>query len=117
MLVYEPTTVPGTENNDDPNAISGVQTDVFTLGDVRGGYRGNDIEDYNDGCEQGFYLKRANLADVKFYTKLANAEIPQCAFEEPDDAEYHYYIFDDATVLCDCPECLATIEPITTSAN
>ncbi len=84
-----------------------VEADTaFTLGDIRGGYRPDTIKEYNDGCEQGYFLKRKDLANVDFYTKLANAEIPQCAFEETDDTEYHYYIFDDATVLCDCPECL-----------
>ena len=78
---------------------------TVTLGDIRGGYRVG-ISSYDIGCEQGNYLKRANLADVKFYTKLANAEIPQCKFEEDHDTEFYYYIFDDATVLCDCPECL-----------
>jgi type II secretory pathway pseudopilin PulG len=77
---------------------------AFTLGDIRGGYRTSG--DYAAGCEEGNFLKRSNLANVKMYTKLANQEIPQCAFEESDNAEYHYYIFDDATVLCDCPECL-----------
>lgn len=79
---------------------------AFTLGDIRGGYRPDANMDYDDGCDQGYFLKRRDLANVDFYTKLANAEIPQCAFEEPDNTEYHYYIFNDATVLCDCPECL-----------
>jgi prepilin-type N-terminal cleavage/methylation domain-containing protein len=89
---------------------------AFTLGDVRGGYRNiTTYPDYDDGCEAGFFLKREGLAGVKMYTKLANAEIPQCAFEESDNAEYQYYIFNDGTVLCDCPECLETIEPLTTN--
>ena len=80
----------------------------FTLGDIRGGYRTNG--DYNIGCETGHYLKRQNLADVKFYTYLANQEIPQCAFQESHNKNYHYYIFSDATVLCDCPECIENIK-------
>ena len=81
---------------------------AFTLGDVRGGYRTSG--DYAAGCEEGNFLKRQNLADVKMYTKLANAEIPQCAFEESANQEYNYYIFSDGTVLCDCPECLEAIK-------
>lgn len=84
---------------------------AFTLGDVRGGYRNTaTYPDYNEGCEYGNYLKRQNLAGVKMYTKLANAEIPQCAFEESDNQEYNYYIFSDGTVICDCPECLEAIK-------
>lgn len=81
---------------------------AFTLGDIRGGYRV--VSSYDVGCQQGNYLKRADLADVKFYTKLANGEIPQCAFEEPNEEEYYYYIFEDATVICDCPECLEAMK-------
>jgi hypothetical protein len=55
-------------------------------------------------------MVRGNLADVKMYTKLANAEIPQCAFEESANQEYNYYIFSDGTVLCDCPECIEAIK-------
>ncbi len=76
---------------------------AFTLGDIRGGYRV--VSDYDIGCERGNYLKRADLADVKFYTYLANKEIPKCAFET-DTEDYYYYIFEDATVICSCPECL-----------
>ena len=79
---------------------------AFTLGDIRGGYRPDPNVDYDKGCESGHFLKRRDLAGVNFYEKLANAEIPQCAFEDTDNKEYHYYIFPDATVLCDCPECL-----------
>lgn len=79
-----------------------------TLGDIRGGYR--TAGDYAIGCETGHYLKRKDLADVKFYTYLANQEIPQCAFEETDEVDYHYYIFSDATVLCDCPECVEALK-------
>lgn len=81
---------------------------AFTLGDVRGGYR-KGVSSYDIGCEQGNYLKRENLKDVKMYTKLANQEIPRCAFEESDKTDYYYYIFEDATVLCDCPECLEAL--------
>ncbi len=84
-----------------------LSTTSPTLGDIRGGYRTSG--DYNDGCEAGFFLKRSDLADVKMYTKLANQEIPQCAFEEVDNKEYNYYIFSDGTVLCDCPECIEAV--------
>lgn len=83
---------------------------AFTLGDVRGGYRDKTAyPDYDKGCEQGNYLKRDNLKGVKMYTKLANGEIPQCKFNEDSDVEYYYYVFPDATVLCDCPECLEAL--------
>ncbi len=82
----------------------------FTLGDLRGGYRGTITDKYDVGCELGFYLKKKSLEDSNFYQYMANAEIPQCAFEEANDQEYYYYIFDDATVLCSCPECLEAIK-------
>lgn len=77
---------------------------AFTLGDIRGGYREEGT--YDEGCDSKRYLKRKDLANVKFYSYLANGELPQCAFEEPHEEEYQYYIFSDATVLCDCPDCL-----------
>ncbi|MBR6552181.1 MAG: prepilin-type N-terminal cleavage/methylation domain-containing protein [Clostridia bacterium] len=77
----------------------------FTLGDIRGGYRATTISSYDVGCKRGNYLKREELAVIPFYTYLANGEIPICAFQSDNDT-YSYYIFSDATVLCDCPKCL-----------
>ena len=82
----------------------------FTLGDLRGGYRGTIADKYDVGCELGFYLKKESLEDSNFYQYMANAEIPQCAFEEPNGKDYYYYIFDDGSVLCSCPECLEAIK-------
>lgn len=78
---------------------------AFTIGDIRGGYRDEAISSYDIGCMRGNYLKRSDLEEVPFYTYLANKEIPICAFQE-NEGQYSYYIFPDATVLCDCPECL-----------
>lgn len=82
--------------------------DCFTLGDVRGGYRNTSINpEYRDGIiNEGKYLKKQRLANALFYVYLGNAEVPVCPFAEDDNTEYHYYIFEDGTVLCDCPECL-----------
>lgn len=93
-----------------PLGDGAVSVDVFTLGDLRGGYRGDIAEKYDVGCELGFYLKKESLEDAGFYQYLANSEIPQCAFEETDNADYYYYIFDDGSVLCNCPECLEAVK-------
>ena len=85
---------------------------AFTIGDIRGGYRDKAISSYDIGCMRGNYLKRSALKDVPFYTYLANKEIPTCAFQE-DAGQYSYYIFPDATVLCDCPECLENMGLLT----
>lgn len=89
------------------NQIPG--TVAFTLGDLRGGYRPTSYPDYNDGCKYGYHLKKKKLKDVKFYTYLANQEIPVCPFADFDDTDpsnnYYYYIFEDGTVLCSCPKC------------
>lgn len=78
---------------------------AFTLGDIRGGYRVSG--DYDGGCEAGYFLKRADLAEVKFYKYLASGELPYCSFNEEDGPQkYYYYVFSDGTVLCDCPECI-----------
>lgn len=77
---------------------------AFTLGDLRGGYRPNSNQDYEEGCKNGYHLKKKKLADVKFYKYLANQEIPVCPFEDKTN-DYYYYIFEDGTVLCSCPEC------------
>lgn len=102
VLVNKAMAIPVGENS--------VEIKPFTLGDLRGGYRGEIAEKYDIGCELGFYLKKESLKDSNFYQYLANGEIPQCAFEEADGREYYYYIFDDGTVLCSCPECLEAIK-------
>lgn len=103
VLVYENATT-----GEIPVAISGKT--AFTLGDLRGGYRDiNTRPDYSDGCLDGNYLKKKKLADVPFYKYLGNAEIPVCPFADfkniSTDDDYFYYIFEDGTVLCSCPDC------------
>ena len=88
----------------------------FTLGEVRGGYRTDANSSYNDGCDNGHFLKRKDLGSVPFYTYLANKEIPLCGFQTDDD-KYIYYIFPDATVLCDCPQCLDNLELLSEVQN
>ena len=95
--------------------IEGV--DVFTLGDLRGGYRPVAEEDdpvngkdYKAGCEElNCFLKKKKLADIYFYKWLDNEEIPVCPFAELEksngEKHYYYYVFEDGTVLCYCPEC------------
>lgn len=81
----------------------------FTLGDLRGGYRPDNIPEYNDGCKEEngwYYLKKEKLEDMAFYKYLANAEIPVCPFTDAENKVfYNYYIFEDGTVLCSCPKC------------
>ena len=85
---------------------------AFTISDLRGGYRPANILDYNEGCKQGYYLKKKKLDEptpIAFYNYLANAEIPVCPFADYKDTDpsnnYYYYIFEDGTVICSCPEC------------
>lgn len=90
---------------------------AFTIGDIRGGYRdknqpncGDDAEGYRNGCDiYGNYLKKERLKDNKFFWYLTNEEIPVCPFADYENEaitdDYHYYIFEDGTVICDCPEC------------
>lgn len=83
---------------------------AFTLGDLRGGYRDvNNVPDYNDGCLNGNYLKKAKLKDTPFHNYLSNNEIPVCPFADYDNTDktddYYYYIFEDGSVICSCPEC------------
>ncbi len=88
-------------------AVPGVI--AFTLGDLRGGYRADKFADYDTGFDQGHYLKKEKLKNVKFYQYLVNQEIPVCPFADFDDNDktndYLYYIFEDGTVLCSCPKC------------
>ena len=79
---------------------------AFTLGDLRGGYRPSNLKEYEEGFVGGYYLKKEKLKNIEFYTYLANQEIPVCPFSDPDKDEiYYYYIFEDGTVICSCPEC------------
>lgn len=78
---------------------------AFTLGDLRGGYRPSNIVDYEDGWVAGYHLKKKKLENVEFYKYLPNQEIPVCPFSDPDEEIYYYYIFDDGSVICSCPEC------------
>ncbi len=96
----------------DKHNISGK--DPFTLGDIRGGYRPEGIEDYNEGCSKGYYLKKSAMGDTMFYKYLSNQEIPMCPFskftDEDKTNDYYYYIFwdtieDDVKVICSCPDC------------
>ncbi len=106
----------------------------MTLAALRGGYRPNSNDndplhglDYDEGCKQGYYLKKKKyeahqdgetwVPATRFYEFLDNYEVPVCPFVEakysrdgaPDSRtqapEYMYFIFEDGTVLCSCPEC------------
>lgn len=80
----------------------------FTLAALRGGYRDTSVyPDYKEGCDAGYYLKKQRLADVKFYTYLDNQELPVCPFEEDNETgtPYCYYVLEDGSVHCTCPEC------------
>lgn len=88
------------ESQDIPGKIA------FTMGDLRGGYRPSNLKEYEEGFVGGYYLKKKKLENVEFYKYLANQEIPVCPFSDPDNDEiYYYYIFEDGTVMCSCPEC------------
>lgn len=88
---------------------------VLTIGDIRGGYRQDygqytdDADGYRLGCDDGHYLKKKALENDPFYVTLYNEEIPVCPFADFENTDtkddYHYYIFADGTVLCDCPHC------------
>ncbi len=93
-------------NGDTCFKLTADEDEAFTLGDLRGGYRTNASLEYNEGCKQGYYLKKKKLENTAFYKYLANQEIPVCPFSDPEENEiYYYYIFEDGTVLCSCPEC------------
>ncbi len=86
---------------------------------------------YNDGCsydadyaekhpsektprtnpQATCFLKKKVLGDQPFYEYLDNMEIPVCPFVDDytakDEPEFFYYIFEDGTVLCSCPDCNA----------
>ncbi len=96
--------------------VSGV-----TLGEIRNGYRNPDnvnsadyIEEYRDGCDEGYYLKKKKLADVPLYKYFLNQELPICPFanfgDSDTDNDYFYYITwdasaEDVVVVCSCPKC------------
>lgn len=95
---------------------------AFTLGDLRGGYM-DGAESYKyaiygkveekgqkfsqEDVAHGYYLKKKDLADDKpFYEYFAqqgsaSEQIPECPFGD----EYKYYIFEDGSVICSCPQC------------
>ncbi len=77
---------------------------AFTLGDLRGGYRDINIEEYNKGCDYGYFLKKEKLKNIMFYTYCVNHEPPVCPFSD-DDNPIYYYIFEDGTVLCPNEAC------------
>ncbi len=91
--------------------VSGMN--VFTLGDLRGGYRGDPETDYKKFCEDPYFhfLKKEALADKDFYVYLHNEEIPVCPFADYEDNDpsnnYYYYVFYDGKVLCSCSKCNA----------
>lgn len=104
---------------------------TFTIGDIRGGYFGQEqwnahpeltksygpydeynVDKYDIGCDYGYYLKKNRYKDNQFYYQLANEEIPvcPCANYENDkdkiyDDNYCYLVFEDGTVMCNCPHC------------
>lgn len=88
--------------------------DVFTLGDLRGGYRDDENLDYKDYAtpEYNHYLKKKRLENVDFYLYLDNQEIPICPFADLKDSDtendYYYYVFEDGSVICSCPKCNET---------
>lgn len=102
------------------NKIDSTNQLVFTLGDLRGGYRDlNRYEEYKDGCDYDpvqrpngprNYLKKQRLAADPIYIYFDNQEIPVCPFVEEEYSrttapQYLYYVMADGKVLCTCPEC------------
>ncbi len=78
----------------------------FTLGALRGGYRPTGIADYDEGCQQGYYLKKERLEDKPFYAYLDNEKIPVCPFADENNSQgYYYYVLEDGTVVCSGKEC------------
>ncbi len=55
------------------------------------------------------YLKKRLMGDIPFYKCLSNEEIPLCPFadyeNERTDDDYYYYILEDGSVHCTCPDC------------
>lgn len=82
-------------------------TGAATIGAIRGGYRDtSECKDYKEGCEKGNFLKKQKYESTLLVDFLANKELPICPFDDEDNPKYHYYIFEDGTVLCDCEKCL-----------
>ena len=82
----------------------------FTLAALRGGYRPDIIVDYKVGCDAGYYLKKKKYETeaTPFYTFLdMNQGFPVCPFEEERETgdPYFYYVLEDGSVHCSCPEC------------
>lgn len=63
------------------------------------------ISDYEDGCEQGHYLKKYAKKNVTLVSLMANSELPVCAFDEKGENGYFYYIDYLGNVYCTCPHC------------
>lgn len=88
--------------------LTADEDEAITLAELRGGYRPNPSLEYNEGCKQGYFLKKKKYETdgTAFYKWLANQEIPVCPFTDAENKVfYNYYIFEDGTVLCSCPEC------------
>lgn len=76
----------------------------FTLGELRGGYRPDNIVDYKEGCDLGYYLKKRDYGINAFYLYLDSQEVPVCPFTSETDS-YFYYILEDGSVHCSCELC------------
>ena len=72
-----------------------------TVSDIRGGYsaEGN----YDERCEQGYYLKKQSVGDTTLLSLFAHGELPVCPFDS--EKQYGYFITFDGKVHCSCPEC------------
>ena len=96
--------------------------DELTVGQVRNGYRTTkagaaataalDVNEktYEQGCEEGKYLKKYSLKDTPLLAFFANQEKPMCPFDEAniDNTDYgthHFYVTSDGRVFCDNPDC------------
>ena len=96
--------------------------DELTVGQIRNGYRTKndgspataalDLNEktYDQGCEEGRYLKKYSLKDTPLYGFFANQDMPICPFDEAnsDEAGYgthHFYVTADGRVFCDNPDC------------
>lgn len=51
----------------------------------------------------GYFLKKSDMGETKFYTFFDNQETPECPFSTKASPCY-YYILEDGTVFCDCGE-------------
>ena len=96
---------------------------LLTVGQVRNGYRtidnkgtaataalGVNDKTYEQGCEEGYYLKKFSMKDTPLLAFFANQEMPMCPFDEAniDNTDYgthHFYVTSDGRVFCDNPDC------------